>query len=116
MIGQLRKSRAGRHLPDGITDGRVVHIPAYFALQPGLSGQFRGIAAEGPGKKGDIHKYTLSISCKRSQLSAMSSGEAQATLGTSLTSSVLRIKVSSELKYCTHQTNLVPVAVIRQLP
>src|SRR5512145_1165597 len=44
VVGQVRERRAGRDLPDGITFGRVVHVPADLALQAGRRSE-GGVAA-----------------------------------------------------------------------
>lgn len=65
MLRQIGKGRAGRHLPDGVSVGRIVDMPANLALQLGFRRQARGIAAVGAGEETFAHKYTCKVSCKR---------------------------------------------------
>lgn len=78
MGWKLAKGRSGRNLPHLVALGRIVLIPADFALQHCIIGEALVIAQIAALKAG-AHSNTSRISRRRSAESAKSSAAAQAT-------------------------------------
>ena len=111
--GEFGEGGAGRNRPHRVAIQRIIDLLADLALHPG------GPVKAGPGvgwTHGAAHRRASRISASRSALSSMSSWAARIAAGADVTSMVLRISRSSELKCRTHQTFWTPAALTRQLP